>query len=240
MKDKTFILCVIALFLILFLIVGSTYSAWTCTQSMSLDNLISVVVLSWVFNTTPFNEETIIEIDEDGNITIDGELVEAEYTTTGNNDTYSNGDVTITIGTNDEGELVLTEFKTSNTNAIFAIFGSSVYLPTSVIIDDVEYPITGIEEPLNINLNSAWLGTNTIYIPDTYTYICDNAFASITSKATFVIPTSITRIGSGAFMPARNTTQTINYAGTQSQWNAINKSSTYENGQGSITINYNS
>ncbi len=231
---------IICIFAIISLI-SSGFAAFTySTQVYSYNNAL-LVVTNWTFeNETPFTQETVIEIDNNGNITIDGEEVEGEISTSGDNDTYSNGDVTIEVGVDDEGNVVLTEFKTSNTNSFYAIFGSSVYLPTAITIDGVDYPITGISEPLSISLNSTWFGTNTIYIPDTYTYICAGAFASVTNKATFVMPASIVNIGDGAFMPGSRVTQTINYAGTQTQWNAIEKTSKYENGSGSVSVNYNS
>lgn len=134
--------------------------------------------------------------------------------------------------------MVLTEF-TTTTNSLWALFGNTIYLPTSVLIAETAYPVTGVAQPLDISFLS-WLGTTTIYVPEGYTYLCDGAFENVTSTVTFNLPSSLSSIGSGAFMPARNVTQIINYAGTQSDWNNINKANNYENGRGSVSINYNS
>jgi len=136
---------------------------------------------------------------------------------------------------------VLNEFTTSNQQ--FALLGSTIYLPTAVEIDGQTYPVTGISQPLNIDVTDPLIGTNfynnNVHVPDGYTYICDGAFASLTQRTTFNLPNSIQSIGSGVFMPANRVTQTINYAGSQSEWNAIDKATNYENGRGNITINYN-
>lgn len=78
-----------------------------------------------------------------------------------------------------------------------------------------------------------------MHIPEGYTYICDGAFAALTQRTIFEMPSTIISIGSGAFAPARNVTQTVNYAGTEAQWNEISKASDYENGRGTLRINYN-
>lgn len=234
MKSK-FLIPFIALFAVLFLL-GTTYSAWAFTNESSMQQIVDVEVPAWGFEATPLTTGTVIEIDEDGNVTINGET--AGVTVNSEGDSYSNGDVTIKVEVDEDGNLVLSEFNATSTS-LWALLGNTIYLPTSATIDGVTYPITGISQPLDIDVWS-WLGTCTVYIPDTYTFICDDAFASLTSRATFEIPASIESIGSEAFMPARNVTQTINYAGTQIEWNAIDKSSNYENGRGSLTINYNS
>ena len=239
MKNK--IICIITCILCLIMILP-VYAAWTYNSSVELQKVASLSFMNWEFYTDPITTEgTIVIVGTDGTVLVNDEVVEAQVVTYNDNSLYNRGEVSLTIETNEDGELVLTEFTTTNSSWT-AFFGSEVYLPTSLNIDGTIYPIVGIDQPLQIDLGSSWfgLGSSTVNIPDTYTYICDGAFASITTKATFNMPTSIVSIGSGAFMPARNTTQTISYKGTQAQWNAINKASNYENGQGSITINYNS
>lgn len=209
---------------------------------VELNRTISTVVLSWVFeNTDPVvTPGTLIVVDESGQVIVNDEVVEGEIVTVNGNDTYDRGDVSITIEPNENGDLVLTEFTTSNSGAL-AFFGSTVYLPTALSVNGVEYPIIGIDQPLSIDLGSVWfgLGSNNVYVPEGYTYICDGALASNTCKTTFHLPSTLESIGTGAFMPARNTTQTIDYASSQANWNAMQKAANWENGQGSITVNYN-
>ncbi len=239
MKNK-FLIAILSLFAAVAGVFSVGQASWAYTANQANDNYsITAKVPEWQFHDPlPIEPGQTIEIDDNGNVTINGETVEAEIDTDGQ-DTYDNGDVSIKVGVDEDGNLVLTEFTTSN-SSFWAVFGSDIYLPTAITIDGASYPITGISEALDIELTSAWIGTNTIHIPEGYTYICDGAFASITAKATFELPSTLVSIGSGAFMPARNVTQTINYAGTQAEWNAIDKASNYENGRGSLTINYNS
>ena len=96
----------------------------------------------------------MIEVDEDGNVTVNGEKVDYNINTDNNNDSYNNGDVSIKIEVDEEGNLVLSEFTTSNTS-FWAVLGSDIYLPTSVEIDGVTYPIIGVSEPLDISLTNS-------------------------------------------------------------------------------------
>lgn len=214
---------------------GTAFSSWTYNANTNINNTAQIVILDWDFETPSITPGTIITVDEDGKVYIDGEEAQAEVNADG--DTYNNGNVEIKIEVDDEGNFVLTEF-TTHTTSLWALIGNNVYLPTSVEIDGETYPITGIAQPLDIEFWS-WLGTTTINIPEGYTYICDNAFASVTKAVTFNLPSTLENIGSSAFMPARNITQTINYAGSRQEWNAIEKANDYENGQGNININYN-
>lgn len=213
-------------------LLGSGYS-WVISENLPENNVAQVEVLDWTFS--PLSTGTIITVDENGKVYIDGEEAQAEVNADG--DTYNNGDVEIKIEVDENGNLVLTEF-TTTTTSLWALIGNNVYLPNSVEIDGETYPVTGIAQPLDIQFWS-WIGTTTINVPDGYTYICDSAFASITKAVTYNLPSTLESIGSSAFMPARNTTQTINYAGTRQEWDAIDKANDYENGQGNVTINYN-
>ena len=236
-KRNWFIISSILIFIILFFInIGN--ASWILLNSVNSINNISAYIPEWVFNNSGIDPGTVIEVDEDGNVTVNGEKVDYNINTDNNNDSYNNGDVSIKIEVDEEGNLVLSEFTTSNTS-FWAILGSDIYLPTSIEIDGATYPITGVSEPLDISLTNSWVGNNIIHVPEGYTYLCDGAFASITNKATFNLPSTLNSIGSGVLMPARNVTQTINYASSQANWNSITKASDYENGRGSITINYN-
>ena len=227
------------LFLATSIIFGATYSAWAFTEANSISQAVEKVVTAWEFETDPLSPGAVIIVDEDGNVTIDGEPADVIVDSDG--ESYNYGDVEIKIEADENGKLVLTEFTTTNTS--FALLGSTIYLPTSVKINGETYPVTGIAEPLDINVSDPLIGSflynNNVYIPEGYTYICDGAFATMTKKTAFHIPSTMESIGHGVFMPDRNVTQTIDYAGTSAQWGNINKPSDYENGQGSILINYN-
>ncbi len=246
MRNKILIpiLCIFAICMF----VSSGFAAWTYTADVTWDTSISTIVPEWTFEEEEIiSEDEYIEIDNSGNIVIhnsDGttETVEGAINIENGTDSYNNGDVSIKVGVDEEGNLVLTEF-TTTTNGLSAIFGGdgTVYLPTSITVNGEVYPVTGISEPLSINVSSGIFGRrkNTIIIPDTYTYICDNAFYNLTNNnVIFKMPTSITSIGSNVFNPQSNRAQTINYAGTQAQWNAIDKASNYATK--TMAINYNS
>ena len=216
------------------------YSSWIFTDSQVGERNVEAFVPDWSFDGGGDLEPgTIIEVDEDGNVYINGEKIDdAQVSTEGGVDTFTAGDVTIKFEVDEDGNVVLSEFTTSP-NIWGALVGNDFYLPKGILIDGVEHPVTGVSEPLQLNTSYAFFGGKSVHVPDTYTYLCDGAFASLTDTATFYIPASIQHIGSGAFAPRNNVTQTINYAGSQAQWNAIDKATNYENGRGSVTINYN-
>ena len=75
-------------------------------------------------------------------------------------------------------------------------------------------------------------------IPDGVTSIGDCAFLDCSSLTSVVIPDSVTSIGSTAFANCSSLT-TINYCGTEAQWNAIIKGSRWNSGTGNYTVVYN-
>jgi len=197
-----------------------------------------VEVTEWEFEHTPLSPGAVILVDKDGNVTVDDEPSDIVVDSDG--ESYNYGDVEIKIEQDEEGNLILTEFTTTNTS--FAILGSIIYLPTSVNIDGEIYPVTGVAAPLDINISDPLIGSflynNNVYIPEGYTYLCDDAFATLHKKTIFHIPSTMQSIGHGVFMPDRNVTQTIEFNGNQTAWNSISKTLGWENGQGNISINY--
>ena len=77
-----------------------------------------------------------------------------------------------------------------------------------------------------------------VTIPDSVTYIDYCAFAYCSSLTSITIPDSVTHIGFYAFEDCTILT-TINYCGTEEEWNAISKSSYWDDGAGNYTIVYN-
>ena len=80
-------------------------------------------------------------------------------------------------------------------------------------------------------------GLRSITIPNSVTSIGDNVFRKCTSLTDITIPESVTSIGDDAFFACRNLT-TVNYMGTEEQWNeiTIDSGNTYLT---DATINYN-
>ena len=77
-----------------------------------------------------------------------------------------------------------------------------------------------------------------VEIPNNVTRIERNTFYFCKSLASVTIPVSVTYIGVQAFSSCTNLT-TINYAGTEEQWDAITKDSSWDKGAGSYAITYN-
>ena len=76
-----------------------------------------------------------------------------------------------------------------------------------------------------------------ITIPESVTYIDYDAFANCTNLTSVTIPESVTSIGDGAFYGCSRL-KTINYTGTEEQWNAISKGTNWFNGT-SLNVIYN-
>ena len=74
-----------------------------------------------------------------------------------------------------------------------------------------------------------------VTIPNSVTSIGDYAFQNCTSFTSVTIPDSVTSIGNGAFSGCTSLTS-ITYQGTQTQWNAISKGSSWNNNTGSYKV----
>ena len=77
-----------------------------------------------------------------------------------------------------------------------------------------------------------------VEIPDSVTSIGDYAFCDCTSLTSIEIPDRVTSIGYLAFCYCRSLTS-IKYRGTEEQWNAISKGSSWDSNTGDYTITYN-
>lgn len=242
MKTKTnkIILLFICIFIVA-LFFGIANATWIYIESTDQANVIQFIVPNWEFDVGPIETGQVIVISDDGTITVDGQVVDNfELENPGDNESFNNGTVDIKVEMNEEGDLVLTEFTTTSTSTWSALFsGNTVYLPSGINIDGTTYPITGVEEPLDINVASilGYKTSITVNIPDSYTYLCDQVFASINGTATFNMSSNIESIGAGAFNPTNSrTTQTINYSGTKAQWNVISKAGNWKTGSGTVKV----
>ena len=78
----------------------------------------------------------------------------------------------------------------------------------------------------------------TLDIPDSVTSIGSGAFYDCTSLVSVTIPASVTEIEDYAFYKCTSLT-TINYTGTEAQWNAITKDRDWDKDAGDYKITYN-
>ena len=97
-----------------------------------------------------------------------------------------------------------------------------------------------IPESVTFIVNSAFYGCSgltSITIPEGVTTIGYQAFYGCTSLTSMTIPESVTSIGENAFYGC-SSLKTINYTGTEEQWNAIIKGSYWHYGA-SLNVIYN-
>ncbi len=77
-----------------------------------------------------------------------------------------------------------------------------------------------------------------VTIGNSVTSIGDRAFAYCDNLTSIVIPNSVTSIGNGAFYSCDSLTS-IKYRGTEAEWLAISKGTTWDKNTGNYTITYN-
>ena len=87
------------------------------------------------------------------------------------------------------------------------------------------------------NVFSTYPNLQTVVIPEGVTSIGDGAFNNCSSLTSITIPSSITSIGYQAFYYCTGL-KTINYTGTEEQWNAISKGPYWNYGT-SLNVIYN-
>ena len=102
--------------------------------------------------------------------------------------------------------------------------------------------VTGIVLPNGMTTISKsgfddYTNLQTIIIPESVTSIGERAFYYCSNLTSITIPESVTSIGDGAFYGCSRL-KTINYTGTEEQWNAISKGTNWFNGT-SLNVIYN-
>ena len=80
-------------------------------------------------------------------------------------------------------------------------------------------------------------GLTSVTISDGVTTIGNSAFYKCTGLKSIIIPESVTFIGQDAFYNCISL-KTINYTGTQVQWNAISKGTSWKSGT-TVNVIYN-
>ena len=124
-----------------------------------------------------------------------------------------------------------------STNEPFLIIDTDTY--------GFEFPncVTGIIIPKGIttigkNVFGNYPNPQTVVIPEGVTSIGNSAFMSCSNLTSVTIPSSVTSIGYEAFRDCKSL-KTINYTGTEEQWNAIIKGTGWNRGTAlNIICNY--
>ena len=119
-------------------------------------------------------------------------------------------------------------------DSVTEIESNAFYKCASLASVDIPGSVTSIGEGA-----FCWCtGLASITIPAGVESIGEYAFGFCKSLASVTIPASVTSIGKDAFCRCTGLT-TINYTGTEEQWNAITKGEEWDSNTGSYTITYN-
>lgn len=227
------------------------YASWQFNQVDNTSEITNVGVTSWDF--TPIDSGNTITVDENGNVTIkdeDGNVVPAEAEVTYPDGTTVNtngGTVEIDIGTNENGDLVVTDYVATDLNGDSFLGGSSsVAFPESITINGQEYPVVSINTPVTISASngSFWQGsTCSITVPEGYVSICDDAFQNVSASGgflsgnttfTYSLPASLEYLGNHAIkLNVSGGSVVVNYAGTRDDFiELVNASAAAYTGEG--------
>ena len=216
------------------------YASWEFNKSDNASEVSNVGVTNWGF--APIDSGNTIIVDENGNVTIkdeDGNVVPAEAEVTYPDGTTVNtngGTVEIDIGTNENGDLVVTDYVATdiNGNSTWSSGSSSVSFPETIIINGQEYPVVSINTPVSISASNGVIWANnscSITVPEGYVSICDDAFQNVNASTgflsgsttfTYSLPASLEYLGNHAIkMNVAGGSVVVNYAGTKAQFQAL-------------------
>ena len=211
------------------------YASWQFNQADTTNEITNVGVSKWTF--APVDDGSNIHIDVDGNVTItddEGNTVQTEAEVTypdGTNVETNGGTVNIDVGTNESGDLVVTDYSATDVNGNSVLIGgnSSVSFPESIIINGTEYPVVAISTPVTISANNGYFGGSncSITVPEGYVSICDDVFQNVAASGgwlgsttfTYHLPSTLEYLGNHAIkLNVSNGSVNVQYAGTRVQF----------------------
>ncbi len=216
------------------------YASWQFNQSDTPVEVINAGITDkWTFKgPLPIEPGQTIKVDEYGNVYIDGEEVENAEISYPKDQDLKGGDVTMNIGVDENGDLAVTEYAASNIAGDWFTSNATVNLPESVFIDEIEYPILGLSQPLSMEVGGVIISKNiSVNVPEGYEYLCDKAFNTIScvrnTTMTFNLPASLQYLGYETFkMDINRLTVIINYSGTKEQFKTLIANSADKYGDG--------
>ena len=177
-------------------------------------------------------------------MTVNGEEIESNLDF-GENDSAYNGNggaaTNLEIIVNNNGTLSITVYDLKPNAALFGANDGTAYFPQYLNVNGENILVTAILEPVNFESTRILFAdsqVNKIVIPEGYQTICNKAFydCSLDANTIFDFPSTLTKIGSKIINVSINNTWTINYNGTTTQWNRINKPNNWKSGDGTVKV----
>ena len=216
------------------------YASWQFNKSDSPVEVINAGVTNkWTFkDPPPIEPGETIKVDEYGNVSINGEVIEDAEVTYPEEQVLHGGEVTMNIGLDENGDLAVTEYAASNIASNWFSTNATVNLPEIVSIDGTDYPILGLSQPLSMEVGGVLISKDiSVNVPEGYEYLCDKAFNTIScvrnTTMTFHLPKSLQYLGYETFkMDINRLTVVINYSGTKEQFKTLIANSAEKYGSG--------
>jgi len=216
------------------------YASWQFSKSDNSVEVVNAGVTSkWTFHDPlPIEPGQTIEVDEDGSVSIDGQIIEDADITYPKGQDLNGGEVTMSIGVDENGDLAVTKYAATNIAGAWFTSNATVNLPESVSINGTEYPILGLSEPLSMEVGGVIISKDiSVNVPEGYEYVCDKAFNTIScvrnTTMTFNLPQSLKYLGYQIFkMDINRLTVEINYSGTKEQFKTLIADSAIKYGSG--------
>ncbi len=216
------------------------YASWQFNKSDSPVEVINAGVTNkWTFlDPPPIEPGETIKVDENGNVSINGEVIENAEVSYPEEQVLHGGEVTMNIGLDENGDLAVTKYAASNIASNWFSTNATVNLPEIVSIDGTDYPILGLSQPLSMEVGGVLISKDiSVNVPEGYEYLCDKAFNTIScvrnTTMTFTLPASLKYLGYETFkMDIYRLTVVINYSGTKEQFKTLIANSAEKYGSG--------
>ncbi len=216
------------------------YASWQFNKSDAPVEVINAGVTDkWTFHDPlPIEPGQTIKVDEYGNVSIDGQTIEDAEITYPEDQVLHGGEVTMSIGVDENGDLAVTEYAASNIAGNWFTTNAIVNLPETVSINGTEYPILGLSQPLSMEVGGVIISKDiSVKVPEGYEYLCDKAFNTIScvrnTTMTFHLPKSLQYLGYETFkMDINRLTVVIDYSGTREQFKTLIANSADKYGSG--------